>query len=380
MALKVKNNDSFSTYLKDPKIFGGTTVFLKGGSIIIGDKWLHIQDQKLDVQKLVNTYLLNSSIRLFNDVNDVIYLLIVVDENLNFEVIPNISFTQLTSGDIKIFPELKDKLPLVLVKLEQDGTNGLTGIKPIDPKNIEIYQGYGNFTLKGERGTTGDQGITGFNGIHGFKGITGDQGPTGAQGPTGLNGEIVQGLTGFNGLDGAELVIPMVDRILPPETDFFGAPLSGSIPLTVSFTDISEGDPTSWLWNLGNGQTSTLQNPTGLYGATGLYSVSLTASNIAGDDSVTKLNYVQIINQASAGITGTPSIGDTGTNFLFDGSASTGDITNYSWSFGDGSYMAGPTLYSTSHMYTGANSYPVTLYVFSQVNSDYATMTITVNP
>lgn len=53
--------------------------------------------------------------------------------------------------------------------------------------------------------------------------------------------------------------------------------------LTVSFTDASEGDPTSWQWDFGDGDSSSLQNPTHTYDAAGSYTVTLTVRR--GSDS-----------------------------------------------------------------------------------------------
>jgi PKD repeat protein len=52
--------------------------------------------------------------------------------------------------------------------------------------------------------------------------------------------------------------------------------------LNVKMTDTSTGNPTSWLWNFGNGTTSAAQNPSVTYAAAGKYTVSLTATNSAG--------------------------------------------------------------------------------------------------
>ncbi|MBV6655966.1 MAG: VCBS repeat-containing protein, partial [Mameliella sp.] len=52
-----------------------------------------------------------------------------------------------------------------------------------------------------------------------------------------------------------------------------------SSELQVVFTDVSSNDPTSWLWDLGDGNTSTAQHPEHLYATSGTYTVCLTAAN-----------------------------------------------------------------------------------------------------
>ncbi|MBX2871855.1 MAG: PKD domain-containing protein [Saprospiraceae bacterium] len=49
-----------------------------------------------------------------------------------------------------------------------------------------------------------------------------------------------------------------------------------------SFTDQSTNDPTSWAWDFGDGFTSSDQNPTHTFGATGDFEVCLMATNAAG--------------------------------------------------------------------------------------------------
>lgn len=67
-----------------------------------------------------------------------------------------------------------------------------------------------------------------------------------------------------------------------PVAAFTGSATAGDAPLTVAFTDASTGQPTSWAWDFGNGQTSTEQNPTVTYPAAGTYTVTMTATNAAG--------------------------------------------------------------------------------------------------
>jgi PKD repeat protein len=58
-----------------------------------------------------------------------------------------------------------------------------------------------------------------------------------------------------------------------------GNPVVGQV---VQFSDTSTGNPTSWSWNFGDGQSSTQQSPTHVYGAAGPFSVTLTATGAGG--------------------------------------------------------------------------------------------------
>ncbi len=60
----------------------------------------------------------------------------------------------------------------------------------------------------------------------------------------------------------------------------------------VVFTDQSLNDPTSWLWDFGDGNTSDIQNPTHTYDVTGEYTIKLTAINEHGSGNEIKENYV----------------------------------------------------------------------------------------
>ena len=96
-----------------------------------------------------------------------------------------------------------------------------------------------------------------------------------------------------------------------PVAAFTGTPTSGTVPLTVTFTDQSTGSPTSWSWTFGDGGTSTAQNPVHTYNSTGTYTVTLTATNAVGSDSETKTNYITVnaCNAPVANFIGSPTIG-----------------------------------------------------------------------
>lgn len=80
----------------------------------------------------------------------------------------------------------------------------------------------------------------------------------------------------------------------PLVADFAASPTTGQAPLTVAFTDQSGGDVTSWSWNFGDGGTSTAQNPGHTYAAAGNYTVSLTATGPAGQDTETKTDFITV--------------------------------------------------------------------------------------
>jgi PKD repeat protein len=71
---------------------------------------------------------------------------------------------------------------------------------------------------------------------------------------------------------------------------------TGETPLKVQFTDESLGSPTAWKWDFDNdGITdSTQQSPIFTYKEPGTYTVELEASGPYGEDSTTKLNFVEV--------------------------------------------------------------------------------------
>jgi hypothetical protein len=77
-----------------------------------------------------------------------------------------------------------------------------------------------------------------------------------------------------------------------PVPEFSGFPRSGSMPLTVNFTNQSVGTVSSYNWDFGDGGTSTEQNPSHTYSADGDYTVSLTVTGPGGSNTETKVNYI----------------------------------------------------------------------------------------
>src|ERR1043165_267114 len=89
-------------------------------------------------------------------------------------------------------------------------------------------------------------------------------------------------------------------RAQSPVARFGATPLSACSPAVVQFTDSSTNTPTSWSWNLGNGTTSTLQNPSTIYSTPGTYTVTLTVTNDSGSDTKTFTNFITILPAPTA--------------------------------------------------------------------------------
>jgi len=115
--------------------------------------------------------------------------------------------------------------------------------------------------------------------------------------------------------------------IIPVVANFTYTINRGASPLQVTFTDLSTGSPTSWLWDFGDGFTSTDQNPIHVYGDLGLYTVTLFASSAVSSDTVTD-NVIITYNPP-----------DIGAYMLIDTSAPTNDF--YVQSSGDDHWNAG---------------------------------------
>ena len=86
--------------------------------------------------------------------------------------------------------------------------------------------------------------------------------------------------------------IPAVSGVL--EANFYADTTVGSAPLTVQFWDTSDGPPTGWSWDFGDGNTSTDQNPLHTYNYAGFYTVNLTVTNATTSNLVDYSDYISV--------------------------------------------------------------------------------------
>ena len=80
--------------------------------------------------------------------------------------------------------------------------------------------------------------------------------------------------------------------------NFSATPTADIAPLTVTFTDTSLGNATSWNWDFGDGrdENATVQNPVHTYTDVGTYTVTLTETNAYGSDVKTRWDYIHVLN------------------------------------------------------------------------------------
>lgn len=107
-------------------------------------------------------------------------------------------------------------------------------------------------------------------------------------------------------------------------------------PFTVTFTDLTVMNPNhTYLWDFGDGNTSTSQNPTHTYTTLGNFNVQLTVTDAVTGCSKTrtKNNFIKINSLLS--FTYTPSSGCEPLNVAFT-NTTPGNTSNWSWDMGDG--------------------------------------------
>ena len=99
---------------------------------------------------------------------------------------------------------------------------------------------------------------------------------------------VVLTVTNSAGTDDTKATITATQPVKVPTASFTASPTSGDAPLTVTFTDTSADEPTSWAWDFGDGSTSTTRSPTHTFDEPGTYRVVLTVTNSAGTDDTTE--------------------------------------------------------------------------------------------
>ena len=143
-----------------------------------------------------------------------------------------------------------------------------------------------------------------------------------------------------------------------------------STGLAVSFNNTSVNG-TSYLWEFGDGTTSTLQNPTHTYANGGTYTVKLTTTNACGSTSITKTVSLIPAPEASFTTSGSPGCAPQTVTFT---NTSIG-ATSFNWSF-PGATPPASTDTSPVVVYDQPGTYTATLVAINTSGTDTATATI----
>lgn len=144
-------------------------------------------------------------------------------------------------------------------------------------------------------------------------------------------------------------------------------------PSIVTFTNTSQHAST-YLWDFGDGTTSTAQNPAKTYSTTGSYTVKLTATS--GALSNEKTAVIQITPfQPVAAFTHTSNNGYIAPSNITFTNTST-NAASVVWDFGDGSPTT--TTANPVHSYATPGTYNVTLTATNETLTDVETKTITI--
>ena len=145
---------------------------------------------------------------------------------------------------------------------------------------------------------------------------------------------------------------------------------------TFYFQDYSLGNVTSWLWNFGDGNTSSEQNPTHTYATPGIYIVTLTVNGENCENTMYMIVVTDdnILYENACTALYLPFIyPDELTVFLLN--LSSPDAISYTWDYGDGTTSNDPFGF---HQYAESGVYTITLTIVT-ANGCASTFSSTIN-
>jgi PKD repeat protein len=149
----------------------------------------------------------------------------------------------------------------------------------------------------------------------------------------------------------------LVTVVAGPLADFMATPTQGLAPLAVQFSDASEGQVTSWAWDFGDGAFSSERHPAHAFAA-GTHTVRLTVTGPSGTDTRTRTDFVvaeDLLPRVQFTADARTGYAPHAVQF---GDLSTGAVSSWSWSFGDGAVS---NERDPQHTYAAPGAYTVAL-------------------
>lgn len=152
---------------------------------------------------------------------------------------------------------------------------------------------------------------------------------------------------------------------LKPAVSNFLATMNCLTPFKRQFKNMSIA-ASQYLWDFGDGTTSTALAPSHIFPATGIYTVKLWAKNDSTGCSYTTSHAIKII-KAAPSFFASDSMPCRGGSIDFTAIAEEADIARYTWDFGDGATLS--TIKTTiSHVYNKPGVYTVSLVTLNIMN------------
>jgi len=151
------------------------------------------------------------------------------------------------------------------------------------------------------------------------------------------------------------------EKLAKPYANFNPSSYEACEPAAITFFNASENCD-KYYWEFGNGETSSLKNPTFVFRTAGVYSVTLTVTSGSISNSFSKeikinekpIAEIQIDNKENLFIN---------ENLNFTNSST--DCGKNRWNFGDGSIS---TFTNPEHKYTSPGNYNISLICYNQSN------------
>ena len=137
----------------------------------------------------------------------------------------------------------------------------------------------------------------------------------------------------------------------------------------IAFRDstVSNDVVSSYMWNFGDGTTSTVKSPNHSYATTGKYTITLISKSLFGctDTSINE-NYIKIVSSPQVKITG-DTAACVPAQITFQGEFVRTDTSAVTWSWNFGNGKTANVMKPDAQLFTTAGTYPVTL---KATNSD----------
>ena len=158
-----------------------------------------------------------------------------------------------------------------------------------------------------------------------------------------------------------DVVTKTITVVDAPVVNFTSSATTGcKAPSSISFQDNSP-NAVSWLWDFGDGTTSTQKDPTHTYNSFGTFSVRLTITTSFGCSNTIRKDSLIKIEKSTLSVQNVPGQGCI--PFSYSPVASINSIepvVSYLWDFGDG---ATSTLQNPTHIYNAVGTYTLKLAI-----------------